>query len=228
MKYTDISYNKYLEELNKKEEELQALKGELYKKLEKLWEDTLKDGGFLEIIKDPMNRSTWLSNNDYDFDILDFKMDRDGINFLVRKSPIDMYSNRNKIDLFKIRMKDGKLSLKILLEGNINTENILSLYIESKEGIQKIKNRAFSKIEYGIQEKENLISKIKNVDENKEEKPKTLIVETHKETFSYKLDQDSLRFFMGNLEDPNIFVSLPEEDRNIILNKKDILKIEII
>ena len=228
MKYTDMSYNEYLEELNKKEEELQALKGELYKKLEKLWEDTLKDGEFLEIIKDPMNRSSWISNNDYDFEILDFEMDRDGINFLVRKSPIDMYSNRNKIDLFKIRMKDGKLSLKILLEGNINTENILSLYIESKEGIQKIKDGAFSKIEYGIQEKEHLITKIKNVDKNKEEQQKTLIVETHKETLSYKLKQDSLRFFMENLQDPNTFISLPEEDRDIMLNKKDILKIEVI
>lgn len=221
-------YNKYLEELNKKAEELQALKDELYKKLEKLWEDTLKDGDFLEIIKDPMNRSSWLSDHDYNFEIMDFKMDKDGINFWIRKRPIDMYSNRNKIDLFKIRMKDGNLSLEILLEGNINAENILFLYIDSKEGIQKIKDEAFSKIEYGIQKKENLISKIKNVDKEKEEeKPKTLIVETHKETFSYKLDQDSLRFFMGNLEGPNTFISLPE-DRNIILNKKDILKIEVI
>lgn len=222
-----ITYNEYKKELNKKEEELQNLKDELYKKLEKLWEDTLKDREFLEIIKESINRSSWINNNNYDFEILNFKMDRDGINFLVRKAPIDMYSNLKKIDLLKVRMKDEKLSLEILLEGNINAENILSLYTDSKYGIQKIKNNAFSKIEYGIQEKEKLISKIKNVDENKEEKPKTLIVETPKETFSYKLKNEDIRFFMENLENPDTFINLPEEDKNIVLNKKNILKVEV-
>lgn len=225
------TYNEYKKELNKKEEELQNLKAELYKKLEKLWEETLKDREFLEIIKESMNRSSWVSNNDYDFEILNFKMDRDGINFLVRKTPIDMYSHikdLKEIDLLKVRMKDGKLSLEILLEGNVKAENILSLYIESKDGIQKIKNNAFSKIEYGIQEKEKLISRIKNVDENKVEKLKTLIVETPKETFSYKLKNEDIRFFMKNLESSDTFISLPEQDKNIVLNKKNILKVEVI
>lgn len=221
------TYNEYKKELNKKEKELQSLKGELYKKLEKLWENTLKDREFIEIIKESMNRSSWVSNNDYDFEILNFKMDKDGINFLVRKSPIDMYSNLKKIDLLKVRMKDGKLSLEILLEGNISTENILFLYTESKEGIQKIKNNAFSKIEYRIQEKEKLISEIKNVDENKEEKPKTLILETPKETFSYKLKNEDIKYFMANLDTSNTFISLPEQDENIVLNKKNILKVEV-
>lgn len=221
------TYNEYKKELNKKEKELQNLKAELYKKLEKLWENTLKDREFIEIIKESMNRSSWVSNNDYDFEILNFKMDKDGINFLVRKSPIDMYSNLEKIDLLKVRMKEGKLSLEILLEGNIDTENILFLYIESKEGIQNIKNNAFSKIEYRIQEKEKLISKIKNVDENKEENPKTLIIEIPKETFSYKLKNEDIRFFMENLDNSNTFINLPEQDKNIVLNKKNILKVEV-
>lgn len=224
-------YNEYKKELNKKEEELQNLKAELYKKLEKLWKDTLKDREFIEIIKESINRSSWVSNNDYDFEILNFKMDRDGINFLVRKTPIDMYSHikdLKEIDLLKVRMKDGKLSLEILLEGNVKAENILFLYTESKNGIQKIKNNAFFKIEYGIQEKEKLISKIKNVDENKVEKPKTLIVETPKETFSYKLKNEDIRFFMESLETSDTFISLPEQDKNIVLNKKNILKVEVI
>ena len=138
-----------------------------------------------------------------------------------------MYSNLEKIDLLKVRMKEGKLSLEILLEGNIDTENILFLYIESKEGIQNIKNNAFSKIEYRIQEKEKLISRIKNVDENKEEKPKTLIVETPKETFSCKLKNEDIKYFMKNLESSDTFISLPEQDENIVLNKKNILKVEV-
>ena len=45
-------YKDYIEELNKKEEELKNLKSELYKKLEKLWENTLKDGEFLNMLKE--------------------------------------------------------------------------------------------------------------------------------------------------------------------------------
>ena len=55
-----------------------------------------------------------------------------------------------------------------------------------------------------------------------------MAVKTNTESFSYKLEQDEVRYSMENLENSNTFISLPEKDRCIVLNKKEILEILII
>ena len=220
-------YKDYIEELKKKEEELKDLKSELYKKLEKLWESTLKDEEFLNMLKDSRNRYCNLKGGNYELQIMDFEMDKEGINFWIRKGPTDVYSTLPHIDLLKIKIKNEELFLNILLK-ECRTEDILDLYIDSKYGIKKIKENACFRLEYEIEIKENLISKINKVDEEEKTTIKNLTVKTNTESFSYRLEKDDIRYFMEDLENSNTFINLPEKDRCIVLNKKEILEILII
>lgn len=218
-----MKYNRYKLELGEVDRELDILKEELIEKIEELWEETLKDEEFLKIVEIPSNQKVELDTFHNDFVIDEYQRTENRISFNVVEKDASYYSSYKK-KLLSVKLEDGKITL----EGDTEIKNVLKIYKFSKMGIEFIKKEAEQRFEDEISKKQRLIKEIEEVDEEKieETETQTLKIKTTTEIFTYKLPRKDIVSFMNGLDEPYMFVTLPEKDKEIVLNKKDILRVE--
>lgn len=218
-----MKYNVYKLELGEVDRELDILKEELVEKIEELWEETLKDEEFLKIVEIPSNQKVELDTFHNDFVIDEYQRTENRISFNVVEKDASYYSSYKK-KLLSVKLEDGKITL----EGDTEIKNVLKIYKFSKMGIEFIKKEAEQRFEDEISKKQRLIKEIEEVDEEKieETETQTLKIKTTTEIFTYKLPRKDIVSFMNGLDEPYMFVTLPEKDKEIVLNKKDILRVE--
>lgn len=221
-----MKYNIYKLEQREVDRELDILKEELIEKIEKLWEDTLKDEEFLKIVEIPSNQKVELDNFHNDFVIDEYQRTENRISFNVMEKDASYYSSYKK-KLLSIKLEDGKMTLDFL-SGDTEIKNVLKIYKFSKKGIEFIKKEAEQKFEDEISEKQRLVKEIEEVDEEKieETETQTLKIKTTTEIFTYELCRKDIVSFMNGLDEPYMFINLPDKDKEIVLNKKDILRVE--
>lgn len=218
-----MKYNIYKLELGEVDKELDILKEELIEKIEELWEETLKDEEFLKIVEIPSNQKVELDTFHNDFVIDEYQRTENRISFNVVEKDASYYSSYKK-KLLSVKLEDGKITL----EGDTEIKNVLKIYKFSKMGIEFIKKEAEQRFEDEISKKQRLIKEIEEVDEEKieETETQTLKIKTTTEIFTYKLPRKDIVSFMNGLDEPYMFINLPEKDKEIVLNKKDILRVE--
>lgn len=218
-----MKYNIYKLELGEVDRELDILKEELIEKIEELWEETLKDEEFLKIVEIPSNQKVELDTFHNDFVIDEYQRTENRISFNVVEKDASYYSSYKK-KLLSVKLEDGKITL----EGDTEIKNVLKIYKFSKMGIEFIKKEAEQRFEDEISKKQRLIKEIEEVDEEKieETETQTLKIKTTTEIFTYKLPRKDIVSFMNGLDEPYMFINLPDKDKEIVLNKKDILRVE--
>ena len=221
-----MKYNIYKLEQREVDRELDILKEELIEKIENLWEDTLKDEEFLQIVEIPSNQKVELDTFHNDFVIDEYQRTENRISFNVVEKDASYYSSYKK-KLLSVKLEDGKITLDFL-SGDTEIKNVLKIYKFSKEGIEFIKKEAEQRFEDEISKKQRLIKEIEEVDEEKieETETQTLKIKTTTETFTYEVYKKDAISFMNSLDEPYTFINLPDKDKEIALNKKDILRVE--